>query len=62
MSPQQQMVPERKRKKKSKAKVEFDAGKVFDPAQGKEEELELDPEMGRYEARKGQGGDRRRKK
>lgn len=61
MSPQQQMMPERKRKKKAKPKVEFDAGKVFDPAQGKEEEVELSVESGRYTARKGQGGDRRKK-
>ncbi len=55
------MMPERKRKRKTKAKEEFDAGKVFDPAQGKEEELELDPEMGRYHARQGEGGNRRGK-
>ena len=61
MSPQQQMEQPRKRKKKPKAKVEFDAAKVFDPAQGKEEELELDIESARYHARKGQGGDRRKK-
>ncbi len=61
MSPQQQMMPERKRKKKPKTKVEFDAGKVFDPAQNKEEEVELDTESSRYSARKGEGGDRRKK-
>lgn len=56
---QQQMEKPQKRKAKAKPKVEFDAAKVFDPAQGKEEELELNIESGRYKARKGQGGDRR---
>ena len=57
MSPQQQMQPQ-KRKKKAKAKVEFDAAKTFDvkPA----EDIELDTEMSRYKAQKGEGGDRRK--
>ena len=57
--PQQQMIPETKRKRKKQEKLEFDASKVFDPAQGKKEDLELDLDSGRYKARKGQGGDRR---
>lgn len=60
MSPQQMMEQPQKRKKAVKKGLEFSPEKVFDPVQGKEEELELDIEMGRYRAHKGQGGDRRK--
>ncbi len=48
-----------KRKKKKQPKLEFDAGKVFSPAEAKEEDLELNLDAARYKARKGEGGDRR---
>lgn len=54
----QKKRPKGKRKSKKKAKVEFDAGMVFDvePAT----DLKLDLEASRFKARKGQGGTRRR--
>ena len=61
MSPQQMMEKPRKGKTKAKPKIEFDAAKVFDPAEAKKEDVELDLDSGRYTARKGQGGDRRGK-
>lgn len=54
---QQQMVPEQKHKKKAKAKLEFDTGKVFEPEPA--EVLELDLDSARFHAQKGEGGDRR---
>ena len=59
MSPQQQM--EQPTKRKRKPKLEFEATKVFDPAEAKKEDVELDLDSGRYTAHKGQGGDRRGK-
>ncbi len=59
MSPQQQMMPERKRKRKKDTKLEFDPSKVFDPAEAKKEDLDLNLDSGRYKAAKGEGGDRR---
>lgn len=55
--PQQMKKKPQKRKSKKKAKVEFDAGMVFDvePAT----DLKLDIEASRFKARKGQGGTRR---
>lgn len=47
----------RARKKKATPKLEFDAAKVFGTS--KDEELEIDLEAARYQAQKGQGGDRR---
>jgi hypothetical protein len=48
---------EKPRKKKEKAKLEFEAGKVFDvkPA----EEIKVDTEMSQWKSQKGEGGDRR---
>jgi hypothetical protein len=54
-----QLEQKPKKKKKKEPKLEFDAGKVFSPAEAKEEDLELDVDSARYKARKGQGGDRR---
>lgn len=56
--PQQQQMPEPKRKRKTKAKLEFDTAKTFDVKPS--EDIELDVEMSRYKAAKGQGGDRRK--
>ena len=55
---EQQVEKPQKRKKKEK-KLEFEAGKVFTPAEAKEEDFELDLESSRFRAQKGQGGDRR---
>jgi hypothetical protein len=56
----QQQVEERpKKRKKSEKKLEFEAGKVFNPGEAKDEDFELDLESGRFKAQKGQGGDRR---
>jgi hypothetical protein len=57
--PEQQAEQPQKRKKKVEKKLEFEAGKVFTPAEAKEEDFELDLESSRYHAQKGQGGDRR---
>ena len=57
--PEQQVEQPQKRKKKAEKKLEFEAGKVFTPAEAKEEDFELDLEAARYKAMKGQGGDRR---
>ena len=57
---QQQVEPRpQKRKKNSEKKLEFEAGKVFNPGEVKEEDFELDLESARFRAQKGQGGDRR---
>ncbi len=45
------------RRKKSSVQLEFDASKVFGTS--KDHELELDLDAARYQAWKGQGGDRR---
>lgn len=56
----QQQVEERpKKKKKSDKKLEFEAGKVFNPGEAKDEDFELDLESARFRAQKGEGGDRR---
>ncbi len=58
MSPREQ--PQKKRKKKDKEpKLEFEAGKVFKPSEAKDQDFDLDLESARYQARKGEGGDRR---
>ena len=57
---QQQSEPRpQKRKKKGEKKLEFEAGKVFNPGEVKEEDFELDLEASKFRAQKGQGGDRR---
>ena len=56
---EQQVEKPQKRKKKGEKKLEFEAGKVFTPAEAKEEDFELDLEAGRFKAQKGEGGDRR---
>lgn len=48
-----------KKKKKKEVKVEFEAGKVFKPSEAKDQDFELDLDSARFQARKGQGGDRR---
>lgn len=45
------------RKRKKKAKLEFDASQVFGTS--KDDEIEMDLDSARYKAQKGQGGDRR---
>jgi hypothetical protein len=57
--PQQQAEPKPKKKKKQPKKLEFEAGKVFNPGEAKEEDFELDLDTARYKAQKGEGGDRR---
>ena len=56
---EQQVEKPQKRKKKEAKKLEFEAGKVFTPADAKEEDFELDLESGKFRAQKGEGGDRR---
>ncbi|HKZ64566.1 MAG TPA: hypothetical protein VJ400_08990 [Thermoplasmata archaeon] len=56
---EQQVEKPQKRKKKEGKKLEFEAGKVFTPAEAKEEDFELDLESSRFRAQKGEGGDRR---
>ena len=57
---QQQVEPRpQKRKKKEEKKLEFEAGKVFNPGEVKEEDFEIDLESSRWKAQKGEGGDRR---
>ena len=56
---EQQVEKPQKRKKKEAKKLEFEAGKVFTPADAKEEDFELDLESSRFKAQKGEGGDRR---
>ena len=51
---------QKKRKKKADDKLEFEVGKVFGPEAAKDEDLEVDVAAGRYKARHGEGGDRRR--
>ncbi len=55
MSPQ--MMEPQKRKRKEKAKLEFEPDKVFgvEPAM----DVQLDLESSQYRARHGEGGDRR---
>lgn len=50
-------MEERPQKRKKKAKIEFDAGKVFDIE--KDDEVKLDLESMNFTAQKGEGGDRR---
>ena len=54
-----QVKRKRKKKEKSEEKLEFEPGKVFNPAEAKDEELDLDLEAGQYKAKKGEGGTRR---
>lgn len=57
---QQQAEPRpRKKRKKEETKLEFEAGKVFNPVQAKGEDFEMDLDSSRYRAQKGEGGDRR---
>ena len=56
---EQQVEKPHKRKKKEEKKLEFEAGKVFTPADAKEEDFELDLESAKFRAQKGEGGDRR---
>ena len=56
---EQEVERPQKRKKKAEKKLEFEAGKVFTPAEAKEEDFELDLDSARFKAQKGQGGDRR---
>ncbi len=56
---QREERPQRKKRKKKEVKVEFEAGKVFRPSEAKDQDFELDLESSRYNARKGEGGDRR---
>lgn len=56
--PQQMKKKPQKRKSKEKAKLEFDPSMVFD-VEGKVD-LDLDEDLSRFKARKGQGGTRRR--
>ncbi len=56
---EQQVEKPQKRKKKAEKKLEFEAGKVFTPAEAKEEDFELDLESSHFKAQKGEGGDRR---
>ncbi len=59
MEQQQVQARARKRRKREAAKLEFEAGKVFDPREAKADEFQIDLESARYTAQKGQGGDRR---
>lgn len=59
MEPQQVEPRPRKKRKRAESKLEFEAGKVFNPSQAKAEDFEIDQESARYRAQKGQGGDRR---
>ena len=56
---QQQIEQKPKRKKRDQKKLEFEPGKVFNPVEAKEEDLELDLESAKFRAQKGEGGDRR---
>ncbi len=56
---EQQVEQKPRKKKKDEKKLEFEAGKVFDPGQSKEEDLDLDIDSARFKAQKGEGGDRR---
>ena len=56
---EQQIEQKPRKKKKDEKKLEFEAGKVFDPGQSKEEDMDLDLDSARFKAQKGQGGDRR---
>lgn len=53
---------QKKKKKKDDGKLEFDAGKVFGPEEGKADDfkLETDRDSSRFKAQKGQGGDRKK--
>ncbi len=59
MEQQQVQARARKRRKREAQKLEFEAGKVFNPVEAKGEDFEMDLESARYHAQKGQGGDRR---
>ncbi len=56
---QREERPKQKKKKKKEIKLEFEAGKVFKPSEAKDQDFELDLESSRFQARKGEGGDRR---
>lgn len=58
MTPEQEQLQPQKKKKEQK-KLEFEAGKVFTPAEAKDEDFLLDLDASRFKAQKGQGGDRR---
>lgn len=49
----------KKQKKEKEVKLEFEAGKVFRPAEAKDQDFELDLDAAKFRARKGEGGDRR---
>jgi hypothetical protein len=53
---------QKRKKKKEEDKLEFDAGKVFGPEEGKADDfkLETDRDSSRFKAQKGQGGDRKK--
>jgi len=57
--PQQVEQPPKKKKKEEPKKLEFEAGKVFNPGEAKDQDFDLDLDSARYKAQKGQGGDRR---
>jgi len=59
MDQQQVERPRRRKRKRQDPKLEFEAGKVFDPREAKADEIQIDLESARYTAQKGQGGDRR---
>ncbi len=55
-----EQVSERRRKRTAKAPgLRFDPGRVFDPAEGREDDFKLDLEAARFKAKKGQAGNRR---
>jgi len=56
---QQVEQPPKKKKKEEPKKLEFEAGKVFNPGEAKDQDFDLDLDSARYKAQKGQGGDRR---
>jgi len=57
--PQQVEQPPKKKKKEEPKKLEFEAGKVFNPGEAKDQDFDLDLDSARYKAQKGEGGDRR---
>ena len=57
--PQQVEQAPKKKKKEEPKKLEFEAGKVFNPGEAKDEDFELDLDSARYKAQTGEGGDRR---
>lgn len=57
--PQQMKKKPQKRKSKKKAKLEFDAGIVFDVEPATDLTTVQEEDLSRYRARKGEGGSRR---